>query len=65
MVYKRGRTVTNPQTGMKVELPGTLVGEVTVTSSFGNTVENEMSYCTYKGQDLDNDNLSKYYIMDK
>ena len=65
MVYKRGKTVTNPQTGMKVELPGTLVGEVTVTSSFGNTVENEMSYCTYKGQDLDNDNLSKYYIMDK
>lgn len=65
IVYKRGKTVTNPQTGMKVELPGTPVGEVTVTSSFGNTIENEMSYCTYKGQELDNDDLSKYYIMDK
>ena len=65
IVYKRGKTVTNPQTGLKVELPGTAVGEVIVTSSFGNTVENEMSYCTYKGQELDNEDLSKYYIMDK
>ncbi|MBQ2242947.1 MAG: penicillin-binding protein activator LpoB [Bacteroidales bacterium] len=65
VVYKRGKTVTNPQTGMKVELPGAPVGEVTVVSSFGNNVENEMSYCTYKGQELDNDDLSKYYIMDK
>lgn len=65
IVYKRGKTVTNPQTGMKVELPGTQVGEVTVTSTFGNSVENEMSYCTYQGQELDNENLSNYYIMDK
>lgn len=65
VVYKRGKTVTNPQTGMKVELPGTAIGEVTVTSTFGNTVENEMSYCTYTGQELDNEDLSKYYIMEK
>lgn len=65
VVYKRGKTVTNPQTGMKVELPGTAIGEVTVTSTFGNTVENEMSYCTYAGQELDNEDLSKYYIMEK
>lgn len=65
VVYKRGKTVTNPQTGIKVELPGTAIGEVTVTSTFGNTVENEMSYCTYTGQELDNEDLSKYYIMEK
>ena len=65
VVYKRGKTVTNPQTGMKVELPGRAIGEVTVTSTFGNTVENEMSYCTYTGQELDNEDLSKYYIMEK
>ncbi len=29
-VYKKGKTVTNPQTGLKIELPGTKVGTVSV-----------------------------------
>lgn len=65
VVYKRGKTVKNPQTGMNVELPGKVVGEVTVSSSFGSNPENEMSYCTYSGQELDNDDLTQYYIMEK
>lgn len=65
IVYKRGKTVKNPQTGMDVELPGKVVGEVIVSSSFGNNPENEMSYCSYSGQELDNEDLSKYYIMEK
>lgn len=65
VVYKKGKTVTNPQTGMKVELPGTKMGVVTVVSSFGDMPENEMSFCTYEGTDLDNENITNYYIMEK
>lgn len=64
-VYKKGKTVTNPQTGLKVELPGTKLGKVTVASSFGETPETELSFCTYEGEAIDAENLANYYIMDK
>ena len=64
-VYAKGKTVKNPQTGMDVELPGTKVGEVTVVSSFGDTPENELSFCTYEGEAIDVENLANYYILDK
>lgn len=64
-VYMRGKTVKNPQTGMNVELPGTKVGEVTLISSFGDTPETELSFCSYEGAAIDADNLANYYIMDK
>ena len=64
-VYKKGKIVKNPQTGMNVELPGTKVGTVTIISSFGDTIENELSICSYEGEALDIDNLGIYYILDK
>ena len=64
-LYKRGKTVKNPQTGMNIELPGAKMGEVTVLSSFGDTPETELSFCTYEGEAIDAENLSNYYIMDK
>ena len=64
-LYKKGKTVKNPQTGINVELPGTKMGEVTVLSSFGDTPETELSFCTYEGEAIDLENLSNYYIMDK
>ncbi len=64
-VYKRGKVVKNPQTGMNVELPGTKVGEITVVSSFGDTPETELSFCSYEGSAIDLENLVNYYIMDK
>lgn len=64
-LYKKGKIVNNPQTGMKVELPGTKIGEVTILSSFGDTPESELSLCTYEGEDIDAENLANYYIMDK
>ncbi len=64
-VYKKGKTVRNPQTGMNIELPGTKVGEVTILSSFGDTPENELSFCSYEGEAIDIENLGNYYIMDK
>ena len=64
-VCKKGKTVRNPQTGMNIELPGTKVGEVTILSSFGDTPESELSFCSYEGEAVDAENLGNYYIMDK
>ena len=64
-VYQKGKIVKNPQTGMNVELPGTKTGEITIQSSFGETPESELSFCSYEGETLDAENLMNYYIMDK
>ena len=64
-VYKKGKVVKNPQTGMNVELPGTKTGEITIISSFGDTPETELSFCSYEGDAIDPENLVNYYIMDK
>ena len=64
-VYKKGRKVKNPQTGMEIELPGTLIGVVTVQMSIGDTPETEISFCSYQGQDIDEEHLDLYYILDE
>ena len=64
-VYKKGKIVKNPQTGMNVELPGTKIGEITIQTSVGETPETEISLCSYEGDALDTENLMNYYIMDK
>lgn len=65
MVYKKGKVVRNPQTGLDIELPGSLVGNVSVIQCIGDTPETEISFCTYEGTDIDKDNLLNYYISDK
>ena len=64
-VYKKGRKVKNPQTGMEIELPGTLIGVVTVNTSIGDTPETEISFCSYNGEDIDEEHLENYYILDE
>ena len=63
-VYKKGRKVKNPQTGMEIELPGALLGIVTVQTILGDTPVTEISFCSYSGHDLDLDHLDNYYILD-
>ena len=64
-LYKKGKTVTNPQTGIKIELPGQKVGTLTVINSMGDTPENEISFCKYEGDEIELGNLLNYYIMEK
>jgi len=64
-LYKKGKTVTNPQTGIKVELPGQKVGTLTVTASLGDTPESEISFCTYEGVPIAETEIMNYYIMEK
>ena len=65
VVYEKGKMVTNPQTGIEIELPGKKIGIVTVLQSLGDTPETEISLCTYEGEIIDSNNLSNYYISDK
>ena len=64
-VYKKGKTVTNPQTGLKIELPGSKVGAVTILQSIGDTPETEISFCSFEGNGIDVNALENYYISDK
>lgn len=63
VVYKKGREVVNPQTGIKIELPGEKIGKVTLQSFYGDTLETEISFCSYEGTEIDSSNLSNYYIQ--
>ena len=64
-VYRKGKVVRNPQTGLDIELPGTKIGSVTVLSCTGDTPETEISLCSYSGEDIDTADLMNYYISDK
>ena len=64
-LYKKGKIVNNPQTGANVELPGKRIGEVTVTDNYGDTPETEISFATYKGEDIDTSHLENYYLMEE
>ena len=63
VVYKRGKEVVNPQTGIKIELPGEKIGKLTLLSSYGDTPEAEVSFCSYEGQEINVSALSDYYIQ--
>ena len=64
-LYKKGKIVTNPQTGMKIELPGQRIGTLKVVSCIGDTPETEISFCTYDGEAVDTNDLLNYYLMEK
>ena len=63
-LMKKGKMVTNPQTGIKIEMPGTK-GSLKVVTTMGDTPETEISFCTYEGKDIDVNNLMDYYIMEE
>ena len=58
-VLLRGKKITNPQTGMLMELPGTSVGKIQVLSMGGDDVQSEYSIVSFiqgnldKGKELD------------
>lgn len=64
-VFKKGRKVKNPQTGIMVELPGSEVGTVTVLTMGGDVPETEYSIVDYHGENINANNLMDYYIEEK
>ncbi len=60
----KGKTVVNPQTGVKIELPGKQIGTVTVLSTGGDTPESEYSIVSVDGATIDSNKLNNYYIKE-
>jgi curli biogenesis system outer membrane secretion channel CsgG len=63
-VYKRGKAVRNPQTGMMVELPAQLIGKIKVISFMGSDPNNELSLCTVEAGDIPKTGFEEYYIQE-
>ena len=61
-IFKKGQIVTNPQTGMKIELPGELIGKVIITQIMGNNINDEISTAEVLNGEIDISNLKNYYI---
>ena len=61
-IFKKGQVVTNPQTGMKIELPGEFVSKVIVTQIMGNNINDEISTAEVLNGEIDISNLKNYYI---
>jgi curli biogenesis system outer membrane secretion channel CsgG len=62
VVKEKGKTVKNPQTGIKMELPGKPVGKIKITFTGGETPEAEFSLVEFTEGQIDTNNLSNYYI---
>ena len=63
-VYKRGRTVINPQTNFPLELPGQQVARITVESLAGSNPNDEVAICRLAGGSIAEADLSNYYIQE-
>ncbi|MCK5426772.1 MAG: penicillin-binding protein activator LpoB, partial [Thermodesulfovibrionia bacterium] len=63
-VYKRGKKVKNPQTGMFIELSGQLIGKIKVQQLSGNNPSNEISLCTVLSGNIPVSNFSELYIQE-
>jgi curli biogenesis system outer membrane secretion channel CsgG len=63
-VVERGKQVKNPQTGMMIELPGKVVGNIKIDLVGGDTPQNEFSMVTLIDGSVDNQRLSSYYIQE-
>ncbi|MBC8367817.1 curli production assembly protein CsgG [bacterium] len=62
-VFKRGKTVTNPQTGLKIELEGTPVAKLEVVSMTGNNPMDEISICALASGAISGD-VVDFYIQE-
>jgi curli biogenesis system outer membrane secretion channel CsgG len=64
-VVKKGKKVKNPQTGMIIELPGKIVGEVQIDFTGGDVPENEFSMVSITNGSINAEDLNNYYIREK
>lgn len=63
-VVEKGKLIENPQTGMKMELPGKTIGKIKVDFVGGENPENEFSVVSFIDGNIDKQNLSNYYIKE-
>jgi len=61
-IFKKGDIVTNPQTGMKIELPGELIGKIKITQTVGMNINDEICYAKSVGNKINVSDFNNYYI---
>lgn len=61
-IFKQGKKIKNPQTGMLVELPGAKIAEVQVVNQSGTNYTDEISIATIISGNLKGVNLDETYI---
>lgn len=64
-VVEKGKTISNPQTGMPMELPGKVVGSIKVDQLGGETSQNEYAFVRFVQGDVDKSNLNKYFVRER
>jgi curli biogenesis system outer membrane secretion channel CsgG len=64
VVMRAGKTVISKQTGLPIELPGTEVARLRVTSQFGDNEVNEGSVCTVTTGSLVGQDLNQLYVAE-
>jgi curli biogenesis system outer membrane secretion channel CsgG len=62
-IYKNGKKIKNPQTGMMIELPGQKIASIKVLSQFGNTYTDEGSICEVISGSLKGVSLNEIYVQ--
>jgi curli biogenesis system outer membrane secretion channel CsgG len=63
-VVEKGKSVTNPQTGMKMELPGKTAAKIKIETLGGDTPQSEFSLVSFVSGNINKDNLDNYYIKE-
>jgi curli biogenesis system outer membrane secretion channel CsgG len=61
-IYKKGKSIKNPQTGMIIELPGIKIASVKVISQFGASYTDEGSICQIISGDLKGVNINDLQV---
>jgi len=61
-VYQKGKKITNPQTGMEIELPGKLIDKIIIINLIGNNINDEISFANSLSGDLQISEPNNYYI---
>jgi curli biogenesis system outer membrane secretion channel CsgG len=61
-IFKKGDVVTNPQTGMKIELPGEHIGKIKITETVGTNINDEICFAKSVENKIDISDFSKYYV---
>jgi hypothetical protein len=62
--FIKGKKVKNPQTGISIELPGRKVGQIQVDYLGGENPQNEFSLVSFINGQINQDDLTKYYIKE-
>jgi len=61
-IFKKGAIVTNPQTGMKIELPGELIGKVKIIQTVGTNINDEICFAKSVVNKINVSDFKNYYV---